>query len=137
MICLMIGCLVVLDCVGQTIGTYQVVKSRSTLKWTGYYLFNFGEHTGTIDIVDGKVLLDEQQRLSGSISADMRSIKDTDMPYDDGGKDLGEHLISKDFFDAAQYPHTKIEIISTEALEDGGDKSANTISEPLPWSLIL
>jgi polyisoprenoid-binding protein YceI len=123
---MMFACAVAAECPGQTSEAYQIVKSRSELRWTGYYLFNFGEHTGTIDILDGKLFFDSHKNITGFIIADMRSIRDTDMPYDDGGKDLGEHLMGKDFFDATQYPHAKLEIIGAEPVEGGDAGNPNT-----------
>jgi polyisoprenoid-binding protein YceI len=114
-------------CLGQlSKSEFEVLPSTSTLKWTGYYLFNFGEHYGTLDISEGKIALNDRDELSGSITADMRSLKDTDMPYNDGGKDLTEHLMSKDFFDVAQYPTARIEIVSSETIQDSKPGNANT-----------
>ncbi|MEJ1236486.1 YceI family protein [Chryseolinea sp. T2] len=115
------------DCTAQsTTVKYEVLPSQSTLKWTGYYLFNFGEHTGTINITDGKILADDKGGISGLISADMKSIRDTDMAYEDGGKDLSEHLMSKDFFDVSQYPGSKLEIVKSEPVEAARPGDVNT-----------
>jgi len=116
-----------MDCLGQmSKSEFEVLPSMSTLKWTGYYLFNFGEHYGSMDISEGKLLVNDREELSGFITADMRSIKDTDMPYNDGGKDLSEHLMSKDFFDVTQYPTARIEIVTSEAIPDSKPGEANT-----------
>ena len=117
-------------CNGQSPTTsYDVSPSQSRLQWTGYYLFNFGEHTGTVSIVDGRLAIDEHGRISGVVTADMKSIRDTDMAYEDGGKDLSEHLMSKDFFDATQYPRAKIEIIKSEPIADAkaGEPNINLV----------
>jgi len=114
-------------CIAQgTKTTFDIVRSRSSLVWTGYYLFEFGEHTGTLDVAEGQLLIDDQQNLSGFIMADMQSVKDTDMPFDNGGKDLSEHLMSKDFFDAAQYNRAKIEIVKSEPITDSRPGAPNT-----------
>jgi polyisoprenoid-binding protein YceI len=116
-----------MDCFGQVSkSTFEVLPSMSTLKWTGYYLFNFGEHYGSLDISEGKLIVNDREELSGFITADMRSIKDTDMPDNDGGKDLSEHLMSKDFFDVVQYPTARIEIVSSEAIPDSKPGDANS-----------
>lgn len=126
----MIACAIASDCIAQSAKAYEIVQRQSTLNWTGYYLFSFGEHSGTIDILNGTFFYDGKQGLSGSITADMRTIRDTDMPYDDGGKDLSEHLMSKDFFDVEAFPQAKIEIVKSEAVEDGrpGDPNLKIIA---------
>ncbi|MGC3945147.1 MAG: YceI family protein [Chryseolinea sp.] len=118
---------VLLDCRAQSVSaTYDVSPTQSTLRWTGYYLFNFGEHTGTLSITEGKIFADGHSGITGFITADMKSVRDTDMPYEDGGKDVSEHLMSKDFFDASQYPRARIEILQSEAVADAKPGDFNT-----------
>ena len=34
---------------------YKVDTNKSHLTWTGYYVFNFGEHTGSIKLSNGSI----------------------------------------------------------------------------------
>lgn len=105
---------------------YRILPEQSTVRWTGYYLFDFGEHSGTVNVGESGLQFDDHDNISGVITIDMTSIRDTDMSYDDGGKDLSEHLMSKDFFDVAQYPRAKIDIIRSEPITDAKQGGPNT-----------
>ncbi len=83
---------------------YSIDVSKSTVRWYGYYLFNFGEHFGSINIKDGTATAANGALGSGKVKLDMTTITTLDMPADDGGNMLTEHLTSADFFDVAQLP---------------------------------
>lgn len=103
---------------------YTVDTKHSTLKWTGYYLFNFGEHSGTVDVADGQIAMHEGQ-LTGFVLIDMKTVKNSDMPYDNGGKDLADHLMSKDFFESDRFPTARIELTKTKLIADAGENEPN------------
>jgi polyisoprenoid-binding protein YceI len=125
--CLITWLLNTVDATGQSPNSdYVVVPRAGLINWTGYYLFSFGEHTGTIDVANGVLAVDSQGVLTGVVTIDMRTVKDLDMPYNDGGKDLAEHLMSKDFFDAEKYPQARIEITKTEPIADARAGAPNT-----------
>ena len=98
--------------------TYKVDIAQSKMLWTGYYLFNFGEHNGSIKISKGEIHADNSSITSGYFDIDMTSIKDLDMPSADGGKDLEEHLKSNDFFAADKFPTARFEITKSEKIKD-------------------
>ena len=146
--CLLCWLTLAFDVAGQSKqADYVVLPSASTIQWTGYYLFSFGEHTGTVGVVDGALSFDSHDVLTGSTTIDMHTVKDLDMPYDDGGKDVGEHLMSKDFFDADRYPQARIDIIKTEPITDTRSGGPNTnvtanltikgISHPVTFETLL
>ena len=98
--------------------TYKVDIDRSALAWTGYYVFSFSEHNGTIKLSGGEITTDDHQIVSGYFDIDMKSIKDLDMPVDDGAKDLENHLMSDDFFSVNNFPSARFEITKTNKIKD-------------------
>ena len=121
----MIACSIAPDSIGQSTHTYEVVKSRSTLIWTGYYLFEFGEHNGTVDLASGDVQVENQMITTGRFIIDMTSIKDLDMAQDNGGKDLQQHLMNRDFFDVDQFPTAQLQIVRTEKMKEASAGGPN------------
>jgi polyisoprenoid-binding protein YceI len=97
--------------------TYKVDIDQSALGWTGYYVFSFSEHNGTIGLSGGEITVDDQI-VSGYFDIDMKSIKDLDMPADDGAKDLENHLMSEDFFSVNEFPSARFEITKTIKIKD-------------------
>jgi polyisoprenoid-binding protein YceI len=122
---------------------YIVNVDESKMKWTGFYVFNFGEHHGTIDLAGGEIITNGTAILSGHFDIDMRSIRDLDMPPDDGAKDLEQHLKSSDFFSVEEFPTAKFKITSVERMENKpddptafkviGDLSIKGITAPLEF----
>jgi len=100
------------------ITAYKVDIDRSVLNWAGYYVFSFSEHNGTIRLSGGEITMDENQIVSGYFDIDMKSIKDLDMPADDGAKDLENHLMSEDFFSVNEFPSARFEITKTTKIKD-------------------
>ena len=97
--------------------TYSVNIEKSILNWTGYYLFSFSEHNGTIGLSGGEIKIVNQEIVSGFFEIDMKSIKNLDIP-DGAGKDLESHLMSDDFFSADKFPTAHFEITKTEKIKD-------------------
>jgi polyisoprenoid-binding protein YceI len=97
---------------------YKVDVDRSALGWAGYYVFSFSEHNGTINLSGGEIMVDDHKIVSGYFDIDMKSIKDLDMPADDGAKDLENHLMSDDFFSVNDFPSARFEITGTTKIKD-------------------
>jgi polyisoprenoid-binding protein YceI len=91
---------------------------QSKLIWTGFYLFNFGEHRGTVELSKGEFLVENQTLTGGHFDINMKTIKNLDMPAEDGGKDLTKHLMSQDFFSVDQFPLARFEITKIEPVKD-------------------
>jgi polyisoprenoid-binding protein YceI len=105
--------------------TYKVDIDRSALGWTGYYVFSFSEHNGTIELSGGEIIVDDHQIASGYFDIDMNSIKDLDMSADDGAKDLENHLMSDDFFSVNDFPSARFEITKTTKIKDAAPGGPN------------
>lgn len=88
------------------------------MNWTGYYVFSFGEHAGSINISKGELSILENEIIGGSFEIDMKSMKDLDMPAEDGGNDLVEHLKSDDFFSVDKFPVSTFRITKVEKIKD-------------------
>ena len=101
---------------GSTV--YKVDIDRSVMNWNGYYVFNFSEHNGTIRLSGGELTADGERIVTGYFDIDMKSIKDLDMPADDGAKDLESHLMSDDFFSVDEFPTARFEITKTEKIKE-------------------
>lgn len=104
---------------------YALDKSKSTVKWTGYYLFNFGEHYGSIDLSNGELVVTNEEITGGFFEIDMTSIRDLDMPENDGGKDLSDHLKGDDFFATGKFPQSRFDITKSEKIADARPGESN------------
>ncbi|WP_073142536.1 YceI family protein [Chryseolinea serpens] len=98
---------------------YIVNTQQSTVAWTGYYAFNFNEHTGTIRLTKGEIEVAGNRITGGFFELDMNSIEDVDMRGESSAKDLEEHLKSDDFFSVAQYPTARFTITKTKDVQGG------------------
>ncbi len=97
---------------------YKVDIQQSSVHWTGYYLFSFGEHNGTINLKKGELVMTDDHLTGGSFEIDMNSMKNLDMPADDGGNSLVDHLKSDDFFSTGKFPSANFEITKVEPIKD-------------------
>ncbi len=103
--------------------TMNVNTGTSVIKWTGSKVA--GNHTGTLKLSDGKVMVADGKVTGGKFTIDMGSLANTDMPAAEGGDDLVAHLASADFFDVANNPTSSFEI--TKVVDYNGDDGANSM----------
>ena len=127
--------------------TYVVDTSKSQMFWTGYYVFSFGEHQGTINMAKGEIRMKNKEIMSGAFEFDMNSISNVDMKPEEGGRDLIDHLKSDDFLSVIQYPKAKFVITKVEKIGDTTGKNPNVeitgnltlkgITHPLTFSAFV
>lgn len=86
-----------------TIGADTFVVTEGTLRWLGKKNIG-GEHTGTIQVKDGFLLVNGTALAAGRITIDMHSIVVTDLQDPRERADLEAHLKDNDFFDVKKYP---------------------------------
>ncbi|MHB1195988.1 MAG: YceI family protein [Lutibacter sp.] len=86
---------------------FKVTTENSKLTWKGYK--PTGDHTGTITLASGNIVLKNNKLTGGTFVADMSTIKDAD-----GSAKLEGHLKSEDFFEIVVFPTSKFEIIKSE-----------------------
>ncbi|MEH0154891.1 YceI family protein [Limibacter armeniacum] len=101
---------------GLAAGSYAIVDSASSVKWTGKKVG--GEHFGTISVSEGSFEIAEGTVKSGSFTIDMSSVAVSDIPAEDemNAKLVG-HLKADDFFGVENFPTASFEISSVEAVE--------------------
>ena len=93
--------------VSSHVSVVNVDTEQSVVNWNAYKVT--GEHSGTIQVKEGKLNMDHGKLVGGSFIIDMNSIKCTDM-QGGGAAKLEGHLKSPDFFGVETYPEAKFEI---------------------------
>jgi polyisoprenoid-binding protein YceI len=96
---------------------YKVDTQKSILNWNGKKVT--GEHSGTVKLENGSLLVDGNKLTGGTFSFNMNSIVCTDLT--DAGynaKFIG-HMKSEDFFNTAKYPTSTFKV--TKVTPKGGD----------------
>jgi len=99
--------------------SYNVDASKSSIMWTGSK--PTGTHTGTINVSEGSVSVDNGNVTGGKFTIDMNSIASTDL-NGDMRKNLEAHLKGtsagkeNDFFNVSKFPTATFEITSIKNL---------------------
>jgi polyisoprenoid-binding protein YceI len=88
---------------------FKVDVQKSTLGWIGTKAT--GTHSGTINMTNGTLSVNQNAIVGGGFTLDMNTIVDTDMEGS-GKSGLEGHLKGADFFDVAKYPTANFEITS-------------------------
>lgn len=104
---------------------FNVDASKSIINWEGSKLVG-GGHTGTIDLQGGRLAISNGNIVGGEFTIDMTSLENTDLGEDDGKTKLEGHLKSPDFFDVAQYPIAKFNVVSAQPIPAGQDANGAT-----------
>lgn len=95
---------------------FAIDPTASTISWAGTKVIGSDEHTGTIPVTKGKVMVAEGNIVAGKFVMDMGQMVNTDMPAADGGDKLIGHLKSADFFNVEKHPTAMFEISKVEAV---------------------
>lgn len=86
--------------------TKKINTSTSTIKWIGKKVT--GQHNGTINVQDGKLVFKKKLLVGGTVVVDMSSIIVSDIPSGKGKEDLEGHLKADDFFGTQNHPTATI-----------------------------
>ena len=105
--------------------TLQVDMENSQIKWIGRKVT--GEHSGTLNLSGGWVVLDKNSINSGKFIFDMASISNTDIESPEWKQKLEEHLKSEDFFHTDSFPHAILEIKGRQSLIIENSKKSDQI----------
>ena len=99
---------------------------NSKIEWLGKKVT--GEHSGTINLNSGSLVMDEDKIVAGSFVVNMISIVNTDIEDEGYKAKLEGHLKSDDFFGTEKFPESKFEITNAEKMEDGNYKVKGNIT---------
>lgn len=82
---------------------YNVDPANTTVTWKGSKVIG-GSHNGTMNVSSGTFAMNDGKLESGNFTIDINSLKVLDLPEgSDDNASLKGHLLSGDFFDAANY----------------------------------
>lgn len=98
---------------------FTVDPAASSLVWTGKKVT--GEHTGTIKISSGEIVLEDKVISSGNFDIDLSSITVTDVQDKESNQKLVNHLKGDDFFSVAKYPKSTFTILSVSKSNNSKD----------------
>lgn len=97
---------------------YKVDNNQSKITWLGKKVT--GEHTGGINLADGKFITNGKSIQGGTFTIDMTSITNTDLTDAEYNKKLVGHLKSDDFFGTEKFP--KATLVLTKVTPKGKDQ---------------
>ncbi len=86
----------------------KVDAAKSSVKWLAKKVT--GQHTGTIGIKEGNLVVEKDKITSGKVVIDMNSIVDLDLTDAGYNAKLIGHLKSPDFFEVATFPTAELAI---------------------------
>jgi len=116
----------------------EMTVKESKITWTGKKIT--GSHYGSINLIEGSMVVDGNQITSGKFVIDMTSIVVEDLKGESKGK-LEGHLKSDDFFGVANHPTSTLVIKSGNKTEDGyyinGDITIKGTTEPISFLLTM
>lgn len=91
--------------------TYTLDAEATSLNWTGKYVSDGHEHTGTVKVTEGNIVYNGDEFVSGEFNVDLNTLEDKDMPSP--MKDtLESHLKGAYFFNTAQNANVPVVINS-------------------------
>ena len=80
----------------------SVDPESSNIQWTGKKIV--GQHSGLIEVLEGKVIIQDDQIAHAQITIDMNSIQNLDIESGKWRHKLESHLKSEDFFKVEEFP---------------------------------
>lgn len=96
--------------------TMAVNTASSIVTWIGSK--PAGKHNGTIGISAGEIQVKGNEIVAGNFTMDITSLKVLDIPADDeGNAKLSGHLMSADFFDAANHANATFEVTAVTVFD--------------------
>lgn len=126
---------------GLTLGNvYSQTKftanaEKTVLNWLGEKVT--GQHTGTIKLQSGSLIMKENKIVSGEFHIDMTSIKDSD-----ASARLEGHLKSDDFFGVEKFPTSKLVLKGSDSFDKGsalvkGELTVKGVTHPVEFKATM
>ncbi|MEL6633925.1 MAG: YceI family protein [Bacteroidota bacterium] len=107
---------------------YTLDKDKSgQISWTGYGEVGGYAQTGTLNVEAASLDWDVEQKLSGEITIDMKSLYHED-------KELMKHLKNKDFFDVKKYPTAIFRFAQNKDKKVAGELTIKGVTGTLAFS---
>ncbi|WP_321298291.1 YceI family protein [Marinifilum fragile] len=119
-------------------GSKKLNSEKSKVEWLGKKVT--GEHSGTIKVSEGSLMLKGDKLEKGSFVVDMGTIVCTDIKDESYRAKLEGHLKSDDFFGVEKYPEAKFEMLKAKNLGDGsyeihGNITIKDITKPISFKI--
>lgn len=117
----------------------EIDTSKSEITWLGKKVS--GQHSGTIKIKSGKLIIAEDKLLSGDFVFDMNSISNNDIEEEKYSDKLDNHLKNEDFFNVIKFPEATFSfnnlvptvIKSGEEIKIAGELKIKDITVPVEF----
>ena len=116
---------IILFCSLSANDTLQVDLDKNQINWVGRKVT--GEHSGSLHLSNGWVVMDKNVLMSGKFIFDMTSISNTDIESPEWKLKLEDHLKSEDFFYVDSFPQAILEIKGNQAITRDKSVSNNQI----------
>ena len=99
---------------GSVNDTLWIDLDNTQISWIGRKVT--GQHSGTLNLSDGWVIMEDDILKSGQLIFDMHSIKNTDIESPEWKLKLEEHLKDADFFAVDSFPQAILTISGCQAI---------------------
>lgn len=114
---------------------FKIQTESSTVNWTGKKIL--GLHTGSIQIKDGFLHLENGELQDGEVVIDMTSIRITDIADKSVYKEFFDHLNNDDFFAVDTFKTASLTIKGSEKINEHykitGDLTIKDITHPVEF----
>ena len=97
--------------------TYKIDTQKSVLNWNGKKVT--GEHSGTIKLSDGMMMVDGGKLTGGAFTFNMNTIVNTDLTDAGYNAKFITHMKSDEFFNTTKFPTSTFKV--TKVTPKGGD----------------
>ncbi|MFZ5391143.1 MAG: YceI family protein [Patescibacteria group bacterium] len=125
-------------------GLYKIPEN-SLINWAGSKTLIIGyKDTGSLNLKNGQLTVQDGQINSGSFTFDMSSLKAASTGRGGGESSLEKHLKSADWFDVEKYPEAEFNLKSAVADSElnstyqiTGDLTIKNITKPISFSAVV
>ena len=98
----------------SAIDTLWVDLAKTKINWVGRKIT--GEHSGTLNLSKGWVMMENNSLKSGQLIFDMNSISNTDIESVEWKQKLENHLKDDDFFAVDSFPKAKLNFKASQII---------------------